>query len=204
MKPLILNENITRRRLYVLSERNTIALESKLEYQHRDLIEACKCGDRQAQFRLYHLYVHAMYNACFRIVGNQADAEDVVQNGFIKAFTKLNSFGYKSTFGAWLKRIMMNEAVNFLKSRKISMWTSDELPESPMEEIKDDLEYTVSAIKDGMKKLSNGYKQILSLYLLEGYDHQEISEIVGISVSTSKSQYHRAKKRLLDIIKSEI
>ena len=181
-------------------------MSDKIEHQHRDLIEACKEGNRQAQYDLYHLYVDAMYNTCLRMVQHQSDAEDIVQEAFVKAFTGLESFAYKSTFGAWLKRIVINHSMNFLTKKKLAISNVEKIPE-PVHVV----ESTRSAkclhledVKKGIAMLSRGYQQIISLYLLEGYDHAEISQIAGISVSTSKSQYHRAKKKLVEIINEEL
>ncbi len=160
-------------------------------------------GKRTAQFELYNLYVDAMYQTSYRMVGNTADAEDVVQDAFVKAFTKLESFQYKSTFGAWLKRIVINQSVNFLKAKKLPVCTNDDITDENTFDVEASVEIDIIKIKKAIKLLSDGYRRILSLYLLEGYDHSEISQIAGISVSTSKSQFHRAKKKLVDIIKKE-
>ncbi len=172
-------------------------------HKHRDLIELCKKGNRPAQFKLYELYVDAMYNTSLRMVKHPDDAEDITQEAFVKAFTNLNSFKYRSTFGSWLKRIVINQSVNFLNKKRMPICDfRDSTTESPMDlPTKPDL--SIELVKKGIELLSDGYRQILSLYLFEGYDHQEISAIAGISVSTSKSQYHRAKKKLLEIIKEE-
>lgn len=144
-----------------------------------------------------------MYQTSYRMVGNTADAEDVVQDAFVKAFTKLESFQYKSTFGAWLKRIVINQSVNFLKAKKLPVCTNDDITDENTFDVEASVEIDIIKIKKAIKLLSDGYRRILSLYLLEGYDHSEISQIAGISVSTSKSQFHRAKKKLVDIIKKE-
>lgn len=175
----------------------------KPEFQHKELISRCKKGDRKAQFELYDLYVNAMYNTCFRMVGNKDDAEDIIQDAFIKAFTKLESFQFKSAFGAWLKRIVINQTINFLNKRQIPVIEFEKVQEKEIQVESSKVDFNIDLVKKGIKMLSEGYRQILQLYLLEGYDHQEISEIAGISVSTSKSQYHRAKKKLVSIINEE-
>ena len=140
------------------------------------------------------------------MVHHEADAEDIVQESFVKAFTRLESFAYKSTFGAWLKRIVINQTMNFLSKRKLPICEVEEIPERVVEENGPPMakQLHLEAVKKGITMLSKGYQQILSLYLLEGYDHAEISEIAGITVSTSKSQYHRAKKKLVEIINEEL
>ena len=178
-------------------------MEVELRFTHRDLVEKCKKGHSSSQYQLYSLYVDAMYNIGMRMLGNKEDAEDVVQDSFIDAFRNLAKFKYESTFGAWLKRIVINKSVNHLKANRIPVVPMDThqfhlAVETPLAaEVVD-----IAKVKAGIGKLPNGYKQIINLYLIEGYDHNEISAILEISSSTSKSQYHRAKKKLVDIIKN--
>lgn len=169
-------------------------------HPHRAIIDRCKAGDRQAQYRLYNLYVRAMYNVCYRMVNHQTDAEDILQDAFVKAFSKLDSYRYQSTFGAWLKRIVINETINFLKARKLPVCFTESLPDDIEEEVSPVMPINMKDVKAAMTNLPDGYRQILSLYLIEGYDHEEISSIAGITVSTSKSQFHRAKKKLIQLL----
>ncbi|NMH89553.1 RNA polymerase sigma factor [Flavivirga sp. Y03] len=172
-------------------------------YTHKSLVEKSKLGDRNAQYKLYELYVDAMYNISMRMMHIKEDAEDVVQDSFIEAFNNLSSFRYESTFGSWLKRIVINKSINQLKKKKIPV-----VPiENQMYHIKEDTEdvspeIDIKNIVKGIRLLPPGYQQIINLYLIEGYDHIEISEILEISPSTSKSQYHRAKKKLIEIVKT--
>ncbi|RDY60296.1 RNA polymerase sigma factor [Flagellimonas nanhaiensis] len=165
------------------------------------LVEQSKEGDRNAQYQLYKLYVDAMFNIAMRLVTIREDAEDVVQESFVEAFKKLGSFRYESSFGAWLKRIVINRSINHLKAKRL-LFSSMENEQEPVEEenIEEVHELELEKIKIGLSRLPEGYKQIITLYLLEGYDHIEIGEILGISTSTSKSQYHRAKKKLIQIV----
>lgn len=137
-----------------------------------------------------------------RLVGSKEDAEDVLQNSFVEAFKNLNSFRYESTFGSWLKRIVVNKSINFLKLKKLPVTTLENheyyLTNEPAQDIE---ERDIEKIKKGIDLLPNGFKQVINLYLIEGYDHSEIGEILEISTSTSKSQYHRSKKKLIEIIK---
>lgn len=177
-------------------------METNILHTHKDLVEKSKLGDRNAQYKLYELYVDAMYNVSMRMMRIKEDAEDVVQDSFIEAFNNLSSFRYESTFGSWLKRIVVNKCINQLKKKKIPI-----VPiENEMYRIKNEEEDEKADAMD-MKKiiksiqlLPAGYQQIINLYLIEGYDHVEISEILNITLSTSKSQYHRAKKKLIEII----
>lgn len=135
------------------------------------------------------------------MLGNKEDAEDIVQDSFVDAFKNLSSFKYDSTFGAWLKRIVINKSINHLKTKKIPVVPIDVHEFHLKEELNEEEEAVdIKKVKVGMGKLPNGYKQIISLYLIEGYDHNEIGEILDITTSTSKSQYHRAKKKLVKII----
>jgi RNA polymerase sigma-70 factor (ECF subfamily) len=146
-----------------------------------------------------------MYNVCRRITNNEDDAQDVLQDVFLKAFQNLGQFEGKSTFGAWLKRIAVNESIAHLRKKKFKI---EELgPEEEFEEQVDHFPETlqqVEMIKKAMKDLPDGYRIIFSLYLLEGYDHGEISQILNISESTSKSQLNRAKNKLREILEKEV
>jgi RNA polymerase sigma factor (sigma-70 family) len=169
--------------------------------KHKALVEKCKDGDRGSQNELFHLYVEAMYNTAMRMLGSKEDSEDIIQESFLEAFKNLNSFRYESTIGAWLKRIVVNKCINFLKMKRIPVVAVEDheyhLTEEPTIS-KDNID--TSKIKKGIALLPKGFKQIINLYLIEGYDHTEIGDILDISVSTSKSQYHRAKKKLFGII----
>lgn len=161
----------------------------------RDLIEACKRNERAAQKKLYDDYADAMYNVCYRMLQNHADAEDVLQNAFIDVFRNLNKFKYESTPGSWIKRIVINNCVNFFRRKKfyfeeLTEYETAENENLPAEALE------VGWIQKAVAKLPEGYRMVLTLYLFEGYDHQEISKILNITVSTSKTQYHRAKQRL--------
>ncbi len=172
------------------------------ESTHRDIVEACKRNDRQAQFRLYDLYSQAMYNICLRMLNDVEEAQDVLQNSFIDVFTKLNYFKYKSSVGAWIRRVVVNNCINHLKKRRLELVPLESYHHPEVEEATDatycDLD--VEKVKQGVRQLPDGYRAVLTLYLFEGYDHIEIAEIMNISVSTSKSQYNRAKKRLRELM----
>ena len=147
-----------------------------------------------------------MYNVCHRMLGNEAEAEDVLQDSFIDVFRRLDSFRAESSLGAWIKRIVINHCLNVFKKRRIKF---EEISESagniPAEENEDHEEvvYEVRKVKEGILKLPDGYRQVLTLYLIEGYDHAEIADILGIQETGSKSQYSRAKAKLRDILKDK-
>ena len=149
-----------------------------------------------------------MFNTALRITGDQNDAEDVLQEAFVSAFEHLNSYREDASFGAWLKRIVINKALNQVQKSKKDLMLADEIKKEDGNEIEwhEETEpvYSVNAIKNAMNELPSGFRTVLSLYLFEGYDHKEISEILGITESTSKSQYKRAKDKLKMILKQEV
>ena len=146
-----------------------------------------------------------MYNTSLRIVNHTADAEDVLQESFCDAFAAIDSFGYKSTFGAWLKRIVINKSINALRKRKMEIIDIDkthaiQLPEEESYN-EAELQFKVEEIKNAVKELPNGYRTVLTLHLFEGYDQEEIAEILQVSHTTVRTQYMRAKQKLLLLIK---
>ena len=173
---------------------------------HEDLIARCKAGDREAHYKLYKLYSRAMFNVSYRITGREEDAEDALQEAFISAFRNLNNYRGDAAFGAWLKRIVVNKAINVLKKRKHELMPEDESwdvaePEAAAE-YKEEL--TVDQVRKAIDQLPDGYRAVLSLYLLEGYDHEEIAGILNISESTSKSQLNRAKNKLREFLTGRV
>ncbi|SNR47469.1 RNA polymerase sigma-70 factor, ECF subfamily [Maribacter sedimenticola] len=177
-------------------------LDTNIRFTHKSLVEKSKAGDRNSQYKLYELYVDAMYNIGLRYLRIKEDAEDIVQESFVDAFRNLHTFKYESTFGAWLKRIVINKSINHLKVKRLALANMDDHDHhlTDEEETVAELPLALEKIKTGIQKLPLGYQQIINLYLLEGYDHIEIGEVLGITTSTSKSQYHRAKKKLVQII----
>ena len=180
------------------------------QYQmHRELIERCKQHDQKAQCKVYELYYKAMYNACLRIIQDVSAAEDVMQEAFLTAFEKIGSFKGESAFGAWFKKIVINKSLDELKKNRPSfdaLENSNEAlhlqdDDSFSEEEELELNKKITRIKQTIVLLPDGYRIILSLYLFEGYDHEEISGILQISESTSRSQFSRAKHKLLELLK---
>ncbi len=170
---------------------------------HRPLVERCKQGDRSAQFELYQRYSKAIYNTLLRMVRHAHDAEDLLQSVFIEVFTKIDTFRYESTIGAWIKRIAINKGINFLKSRRLvfeEFGPQDDRAEEPEED--NGVCLSVERINEAIRKLPDGYRLVFTLYALEGYDHEEIGKILGVSEATSKSQYSRARARLRELLKT--
>lgn len=178
--------------------------------KHADLVERCKRGESKAQYELYKHYSKAMMNVCMRILNHLGEAEDVLQESFVDAFTKIKDFRQESTVGVWLKQIVVNKAINQLRQRKVQLVDIEDFNLGDNEyEIADvasgycnddDVSYEVERIKTAMGNLPEGYRVVLSLYLFEGYDHEEIGNILGISESTSRTQYMRAKQKLVTML----
>jgi RNA polymerase sigma factor (sigma-70 family) len=179
-------------------------LETVYVDKHVELVTACKKGDRKAQFELYKLYAKAMYNVALRIVNDDDEAEDVLQEAFLDAFTRLESFRAETTFGLWLKQIVINKSINQLRKRKAEFVNLDgvDLPDEIGQD-EEDLQYQVNEIKEAVAQLPDGYRVVLTLYLFEGYDHEEISHILKISENTSRSQYMRAKTKLNSLLEKK-
>jgi RNA polymerase sigma factor (sigma-70 family) len=173
-------------------------VDQVLRNMHDELIVRCKSGDQHAHFEIYKLYSKAMYNAAWRITGNEDDAQDVLQEAFTSAFGNLEYYRGDASFGSWLKRIVINKALNALHKKKFEPIPEDDRWDVAEEEAPGEYAdaLTVERVRQGIQELPDGYRAVLSMYLLEGYDHQEIGEILNISESTSKSQLNRAKSKL--------
>jgi RNA polymerase sigma-70 factor (ECF subfamily) len=135
------------------------------------------------------------------MMNNREEAEDMLQEAFTQAFMKLDSFRYESTFGAWLKRIVVNTCINAINKKKVELTYCEEIYHHDLpEEQEEEVEYNVKGVMAALEQLPEGGRMVFSLYLLEGYDHTEIAQIMNISESTSKSQFMRAKRRIAEIL----
>ncbi|MFI5185463.1 MAG: RNA polymerase sigma factor [Chitinophagales bacterium] len=177
------------------SLRNQIISES-------DLIQGCLEDNRRMQEELYRRFSPRMYGVCLRYAGNVEEAEDILQEGFIKVYKKLHSFRAEGSFEGWIRRIFVNTAIEHFR-RKTYQQPITEQHESNVEgnylSVLDDL-----AEKDILKliqELSPGYRTVFNLYVVEGYTHKEIGDLLNISEGTSKSQLSRAKVVLQDLVK---
>ena len=173
--------------------------------KHYQLVVECKQGSKKACYELYRLYSKAMLNVAFRILNSMDEAEDVLQESFLDAFNKVKDFRQETTFGLWLKQIVVNRSINLLRKRKIE-WV--EMESEQLENIADeqqpdeeDMQYKVAQVKQAMQLLPEGYRVVLSLYLLEGYDHEEIGQILNITENTSRTQFLRAKRKLSEVLR---
>jgi RNA polymerase sigma factor (sigma-70 family) len=181
-------------------------VEAAFKNLHQDLLDACKVGDQKAQFQIYKLYYKAMYNTSLRIVNDTMEAEDVMQESFLSAFEKIETYSGTVSFGAWLKKIVVNRSLDSLGKRKAVFEDIEShigIRDNSNEETSrnEEVDVRVEEVKEAIERLPDGYRVILSLYLLEGYDHDEIGEILKISSSTSRSQLSRAKQKLISELK---
>jgi RNA polymerase sigma-70 factor (ECF subfamily) len=171
---------------------------------HDELVAKCKKGDVHSYEVLYRQYAKPMFNTSLRIVNNSTDAEDVLQESFTAAFQYLDDFDYSSTFGAWLKRIVINKSINVLRRRKLIIVDIDETAVHQVQDTEvhdeENIRLKVEEIKKAVSLLPSGYRTVLSLYLFEGYDYREISETLHIAESTARTQYHRARQKLLQLL----
>ena len=169
---------------------------------HQSLIEKAKQNNRAAQSQLYELYYKAIYNSCFRIVGNSFSAEDIMHDAFIEAFKNIEQHNESATFGAWLKKIAINRSINHLKKEKLITQKLEDYKELNTTEELDEqsFDFSVTEVKEALIQLPTNYKLVFSLYLIEGYDHEEIGEIMNISTSTSRPQLSRAKKQIRTLL----
>lgn len=166
------------------------------------LVEKCQQNDRKSQMQLYDLYCKAMYNTANNFVKDSSLAQDLMQESFIKAFKNINTFNGEATFGAWLKRIVINNCLDHLKKQKletieinedvIAMTTDDNWNVQP--------EINLQEIYHCIELLPQKCKNVIKLYLLEGYDHQEVSQILNISEVASRSQLSRGKNKLKELL----
>jgi RNA polymerase sigma factor (sigma-70 family) len=173
-----------------------------------NIIEDCKRNNRRAQLKLYNQYCDGMYIVAKRFVKDSFEAEDVVQEAFIKAFSKLHQYKAEVTFGSWLKRIVINKCIDSLKSKRQFMLELDEVhlkvvDSSYEDEWLVDDAITLEDVKKAISNLPEKYKYVVMLFLIEGYDHQEISQILNISEVASRTQLSRGKVKLRDLLKQE-
>jgi len=170
---------------------------------HSELIELCRRGDSKAQFELYNLYSRAMYNVSCRILPDRMEAEDAMQEAFFKAFDKLHTFRNEVAFGAWLKRIVVNTCIDYLKKKKLQLTSIDDVKgvADVQDGVDDFVPESVEDIKVAMNELPEGYRIVLNLHLVEGYEYEEIAELLGIAQSSVRSQFTRARQKLIELLK---
>lgn len=155
------------------------------------LIQGCLNNDRISQKQLYDTYKNAMYSVCFRICGNQDDAKDALQEGFIEVFKSLPTYRAEASIGAWIKTIMVRRAIRKLK--KLSFVSENE---ALSESVEFDSDLSGEELHQAIMMLDEGFRSVFVLYQVEGYSHREVAQMLSISEGTSKSQLHYAKKKL--------
>lgn len=168
-----------------------------------DLAHRCKQGDESAFAQLYHQYSKNLYNSIYRILGQKGVAEEVLQDSFIIAFNQIESFENQSHFGAWIKKVAINKSISLLRKREVQLFTLDADYDLTEETIidEDEYEYKLEEVKKAINQLPMGYRTVVNLYVIEGISQEEIAELLGISHSTVRSQYHRAKATILKTLK---
>jgi len=170
-----------------------------------EIVEECKANNRKAQLKLYKQYCEGMFCVAMRFLKNADDAEDVMQESFIKAFQKIHQFNGEVTFGAWLKRIVINKSIDFLKSKQLKMV---ELDETYMSITTDD-DWTVSEeismddIKLAIEGLPEKYKYVVMMFLMEGFDHSEIAQVLNLTPSNCRTRLLRGKGLLKELLKNK-
>ena len=170
---------------------NPLELTAHTMYDER--VESCKQGNPAAFRQLYEQYSKAMFNTSLRIVNNAVDAEDIVQEAFVDAFRKIEDFNYGSTFGAWIKRIVINKSINHLRTRKLKFIDIEQAhvsgveSESAIDEA--GFEFKVAQIKKAVEKLPDGYRTVFTLSAFEGYDYEQIAGMLNITATTARTQY---------------
>ena len=171
---------------------------------HKELILRCIKGERKAQFELYQLYSRPMFSICMRMLNDRDEAEDALQEAFVSAFKGMDKFKHESTFGAWLKRIVVNKCINAIHQRKRSPWLSvedEEVVDLPETEDEETANTEPEQLNQAVKNLPEGCRMVFTLYAFENYPHAEVAQMLNISVGTSKSQYNRAKSLLKQELK---
>ena len=172
-----------------------------MSFELENIIRSCQMQDAQAQKQLYKKYKDNLYAVCIRYISNSQEAEDVFINGFYKILTKIDSYSGEGNFENWMRRIMVNESLMHLrKNAALKMKTvplETAIIEEEWQEGEDEMTYE-DVIKL-LNKLPIGYRTIFNLYVFENYNHREISEMLNISINTSKSQYLMAKRKLIEL-----
>lgn len=168
-----------------------------------DLIQGCIEGDRQMQELLYKKFSSRMYGVCLRYAGNAEDANDILQEGFIKVFKNLSKYRHEGSFEGWIRRIFVNTSIEHFR-KKVKLYNVTEVQENTIEDKELDAldKLAVKDIINIVNELSPGYKAVFNMHVIDGYSHKEIADILGITEGTSKSQLARAKGVLKKLIES--
>lgn len=170
-----------------------------------DVIEKCKKGDQAAFTSLYHTYAKDVYNTIFRLVNHTGEAEDILQESFLTAYKNIEKFENRSSIKTWITRIAVNQSIDSLRKKKIYFAEMNEsilgMTDDVEEWNEEDFELKVSEVKRAILELPVGYRTVMSLYLFDGIPQEEIAQIMGISHSTVRTQYKKAKEKVWQQLK---
>lgn len=166
------------------------------------LIEQCLRGNPKAQRELYDTYAEIMLGVCFRYTRNLTDAEDILQEGFVKVFKNLKQYNGSGELGAWIRRIMVNTAINEIKRSKLKLISQEEENDLHQTVANDDPEILLTAkeIASSLQLLPDGYRIVFNLHAIEGFSHNEIAEMLGVKTASVRSQYQRARRMLIQLL----
>lgn len=174
-----------------------------------NLIKDCLSGNKQAQYELYQRFSGVLFGICLRYVRNRAEAEDLLQEAFMKIFSRLDSFGFKGSFEGWLKRLVVNQAINFRRDnlKQLFVSTRADLPEPENDEetaTADLVSLPQQKLLQMVQSLPDGYRLVFNLYVFEDLSHQQIAGMLDISENTSKTQLMKARNKLKQMINAEM
>lgn len=175
--------------------------------EHPELIKACQKNNLKAQMQVYLMYKDMLYNVSFRIIKNTEDAQDTVHDAFIKAFQNISKLEKDLNLGPWLKRIVINCSLDFLRKKKKLGWLQEsyELPDTEEDQdVYEDISLKVEEVKKAIHALKDKYRIIIVLYLIEDYSHREIAEQLGLKESTVRNQYIRGKRLLKQQLQNKL
>lgn len=177
-----------------------------MENRERHIIKGCKKGDRKAQNQLYQTYKNMLFGVCLRYGANFQEAEDLLQEGFVKIYSDLYQYRPTGALGAWMRKVMVNVCLMHLRKRK-TFFSNIEIEQiaETYESNDDNFEnYRAEALIQMIQKLPEGYRAVFNLYVIDGYNHKEIGEILNISEGTSRSQFSRAKALLRNMLEKQL
>jgi RNA polymerase sigma-70 factor (ECF subfamily) len=182
-------------------------LHLSISINEQELVQQCVAGEERGYATLYNKYAKRIYHAVFRVLGNSAESEDVVQEAFCAAFEQINRLKNQNNFEGWVKRIAINQAISILRKKKMVFTEDNQLDVVADEEVDIDEEFIFQCQVDDVKKaiaeLPDGYRTIVSLHLFEDMGQEEIGKMLGINHATVRSQYHRAKKKIFTALKDK-
>lgn len=180
-------------------------MDAKYTNIHDDKLDGLRRRDRQSQLQIYKLYYKAMFNVSFRILNNQQDAEDAMQEAFLNAFQKIDQYNYESSFGSWLKRIVVNKSLDILERRKnIVCYDIDKLNNTQLYVVDNELDILLNIDEGQLAEIIKNYLQLIperqriafSLSVFDEYDHEEIAEMMGTTINNIRSLISRSKEKL--------